>query len=490
MEDTANNPFLVFDKDEVVKKHDSNVATKQTLNPILQQYSGVMQQWKMLGDDNSAGHAEGYHINTSHTLVLFGEENVAPCPDLPRAETFLPADTVARINPSAAALLDAEVGSLKTLGKEFMARGLSGLCSLLAKGYQLNDKEEDNAIEEVQLLLKKIEIDDDDTGYIARCLMDVDTWVRVYGGYWTMFIYRENHSDADHEEKMSRSNCIRSGKACDFIFLNRNREGGVGENTGPKYHDHHDKAKTNFVDIIKVARAQHIRFQTELVQQTGFNPLPPILRKALNEIPVSFFQIIGMRIRFYMLLKVNGDIFAFWEWASEDLPESDTDVEVVQLCKAFITHRGDYLMGLLERPNVLENQFKRGFFANCKAGSHTYAKGDYNLLHLFEELSTRLNQYVNFSKMSLGEAYTFYFHKLHAQQKEPLISGSVGNNNPLHENNISFILVQIRDIAQKQSQIPAILTCNFDIIAFPSRSARNRVHLPIIENILNTLKRD
>ncbi|KAG9287597.1 hypothetical protein G9A89_019658 [Geosiphon pyriformis] len=53
IEDTANNPFLVFDKDEVVKKHDSNAATKQTLDPTLQQYSGVMQQWKMLRDDNS-----------------------------------------------------------------------------------------------------------------------------------------------------------------------------------------------------------------------------------------------------------------------------------------------------------------------------------------------------------------------------------------------------------------------------------------------------
>ena len=68
-----------------------------------------------------------------------------------------------------------------------------------------------------------------------------------------------------------------------------------------------------------MARAQHIQLQTELVQQSGFNPLPPILSKALDVIPISFFQIIGMHIRFYMLLKVNGDIFAFWEWASEDL---------------------------------------------------------------------------------------------------------------------------------------------------------------------------
>ena len=89
-----------------------------------------------------------------------------------------------------------------------------------------------------------------------------------------------------------------------------------------------------------MARAQHIQLQTELVQKSGFNSLPPILSKILDVIPISFFQIIGMHIRFYMLLKVNGDIFAFWEWASEDLPKSDTDIgEVIQVCKSFIIHK-------------------------------------------------------------------------------------------------------------------------------------------------------
>ncbi|CAG8639387.1 11139_t:CDS:2, partial [Paraglomus occultum] len=223
---------------------------------------------------------------------------------VPRAETFLSTDIMqkvhemahcifkeerARINPSAVALLDAlaisEVNSLRTLGKEVIAHSLS-------------------VIED---LLKKVKMDDDETGYIARCLMDVDTltWVQVYGGSTlsertidmhligpcartpgSMFIYGENHSNADCEEKRSHSDGARSGKPCDFIFMNRSREGGVGENTGPKFRDHHDKAKTNFMDIIKVARAQHIQLQTELVQQSGFNPLPPIL--------------------------INGDIFAFW----------------------------------------------------------------------------------------------------------------------------------------------------------------------------------
>ncbi|CAG8537080.1 2310_t:CDS:2 [Paraglomus occultum] len=58
-------------------------------------------------------------------------------------------------------------------------------------------------------------------------------------------------------------------------------------------------------------------------EQCGSNPA---LSVTLASIVVPFFQIVGMTIRFYILLQVNGDIYAVWQWACEDLPTKDSDV--------------------------------------------------------------------------------------------------------------------------------------------------------------------
>ncbi|RUP44338.1 hypothetical protein BC936DRAFT_149605 [Jimgerdemannia flammicorona] len=117
-------------------------------------------------------------------------------------------------------------------------------------------------------------------------------------------------------------------------------EVGVGENTGPNHKDHHNKVITDFVDVIKVARAQHLYLCKKYVEQCGSNPLPSVLSDMLTTIAVPFFQIISMTIRFYILLQVNGDIYAIWQWVCEDLPMRDSDVaSIVLLSRRFITHR-------------------------------------------------------------------------------------------------------------------------------------------------------
>ena len=95
--------------------------------------------------------------------------------------------------------------------------------------------------------------------------------------------------NADREEKSTYANSTCSGKLCDYLFLvtivqsyvhesvklqildlilttiylqsNGNQEIGIGENSGPKRKYHHDKSITNFVDVIRVARSQHIKSQ-------------------------------------------------------------------------------------------------------------------------------------------------------------------------------------------------------------------------------------
>ena len=124
-----------------------------------------------------------------------------------------------------------------------------------------------------------------------------------------------------------------------FYMQSSSIEAGIGENSGPTHKDNHDKAKTNFVDVIKVSRAQHIEIETHIIEQSGRNPLPDCLQKGLALISIPFFQIIGIRIRFYILFQINGDLYGFWDWASESLPVKDTDVsELVLLCKRFLVH--------------------------------------------------------------------------------------------------------------------------------------------------------
>jgi len=47
-----------------------------------------------------------------------------------------------------------------------------------------------------------------------------------------------------------------------------------------------------------------------------------------------------MKIRFYILIQINGDLYGMWEWSSQDLPKKDDDIiTVVVLCKKFLIHR-------------------------------------------------------------------------------------------------------------------------------------------------------
>jgi len=91
---------------------------------------------------------------------------------------------------------------------------------------------------------------------------------------------------------------------------------------------------------MNVARSQHISFQMECIEKSGCNPLPSNIENVLKSVAIPFFQVIGMKIRFYILIQINGDLYGMWEWSSQDLPRKDDDIiTAMVLCKKFLIHR-------------------------------------------------------------------------------------------------------------------------------------------------------
>ncbi|CAG8644921.1 1102_t:CDS:2, partial [Paraglomus occultum] len=317
-----------------------------------------------------------------------------------RSQAATVVDMASQLNESSDSLLEAivmsEITSICQLSEEYQARGITGVCQLLRKvvlpnvgsswlsmqktSRDLFDKISEFNITEAKKLqqhdepklfkpssehtalwemVKVVDANDSDTSYFGECMSATARWIRDYSGSsqsertvdmyiigpfsktpQVKYLYGENRLEADRSEKAGRSESSRVGKACDYIFLSHDRESGIGENSGPQCKDHVDKATTDFVDVIKVARSQHIAIGTACIEASGVSPLPVMVQNALYEVSIPFFQVIGSRIRFYLLLNVDGDIFAFFEWASEKLPIRETDVdELTCLCRRFLTHR-------------------------------------------------------------------------------------------------------------------------------------------------------
>lgn len=125
-----------------------------------------------------------------------------------------------------------------------------------------------------------------------------------------------------------------------MCFQARDLELGCGINSGPDCQDHFENALTDFIKVLKVARAQHIALQARCVEASGKFPLPDLVQDACNVVGIPFFQVIGKRIRFYILFPLNGELYAVSEWASEKLPTMDEDLEeTLRLCKAFLYYR-------------------------------------------------------------------------------------------------------------------------------------------------------
>ncbi|CAJ0868145.1 15436_t:CDS:2, partial [Entrophospora sp. SA101] len=160
----------------------------------------------------------------------------------------------------------------------------------------------------IQDYLVNVDAADDVTIYVGKCIEDtrfsgncesertVDMF--IVGPYAktprAIFLYGENRSVADSEDKTDRSGTSRVGKACDFLYLLRN---------------HSTKKLENY-----------------LIEQSGKNPLPESLQKGMMSIFIPFYQIIGMKIRFYLLFQINGDLYGIWDWASEMFPEKDESI--------------------------------------------------------------------------------------------------------------------------------------------------------------------
>ncbi|CAG8505484.1 7501_t:CDS:10, partial [Paraglomus occultum] len=322
-----------------------------TVDISFDEYIDAVSAIETVRVDNAAAHTDPSWWG----FLDFREEGVHPNLSLPRAKQFLSEEEINRLmamarrsievaedkmGRSAKSFLDAlsrsDVVSLRVLAKERGTRGLAGLCALLEKESEANEGTFGNNLnrEQVRDYLAYVNIEDDDTMYIGKCFEDVNAWISSFNGQCqsertidmfvlgpcaktprTVFLYGDNHSDADREDKTERSGTDRVGKSCDYLYWSSRREIGVGENAGPKLKDHHDAAKSKFIDVMKVAKSQHIQFKTLLIEQTMQNPLP----KSVQE---------------------TGDLYGIYEWASEDLPIKDTDVgEVILLCKRFLIHR-------------------------------------------------------------------------------------------------------------------------------------------------------
>ncbi|CAG8467291.1 11847_t:CDS:10, partial [Cetraspora pellucida] len=74
----------------------------------------------------------------------------------------------------------------------------------------------------------------------------------------------------------------------------------------------------------KSSRSQSER--TGKPQESGINPLPSEIQNDLKLISIPFFQVIGMRIRFYILIQIDGDLYGIWEWSSQNLPTKEDDI--------------------------------------------------------------------------------------------------------------------------------------------------------------------
>ncbi|CAI2183040.1 5259_t:CDS:10 [Funneliformis geosporum] len=310
-------------------------------------------------------------------VVDFRPINVGPCPYFPRANQFFHDSEIQKfqelatnvikeeshLNTSVKAFIEifllSSVFSLHELSKCKRSNGVAGVLSLICGRNQENEVmqfiikalciSDVTAVQELcsQLnkfqksihcpdlnLVKQVDINDTDTQYITECLDVTYAWIHNYGGKSesertidvhlvapfarapnSLFLYGENHSEADKLDKSERSETSRSGKPCDFIFIKHNYEAGIGENSGPLCKDNHNKGMTNFVDVVKVARAQHIALKLKCVEKCGCNPLPQDIQEALN-------------------------IYGLFEWATQDFPQMDNDiVNTVFLAKRFLIHR-------------------------------------------------------------------------------------------------------------------------------------------------------
>ena len=67
---------------------------------------------------------------------------------------------------------------------------------------------------------------------------------------------------------------------------------------------------------MKVAKAQHIKMKSQCIEESGSSSLSVEIDEVLNRIAIPFYQIIGIKIRFYLLLPINGDLYGVFEWTS------------------------------------------------------------------------------------------------------------------------------------------------------------------------------
>jgi len=76
------------------------------------------------------------------------------------------------------------------------------------------------------------------------------------------------------------------------------------------------------------------------MEECGKNPLPSSIYELIKKVAIPFFQIIGSKIHFNILLQINGELYGVWEWAMHIITAKDSDViPTMLLSKKFLVHR-------------------------------------------------------------------------------------------------------------------------------------------------------
>ncbi|KAJ3033438.1 hypothetical protein HDV00_006345 [Rhizophlyctis rosea] len=156
---------------------------------------------------------------------------------------------------------------------------------------------------------------------------------------------------------------------------------GVAENSGPDCNFHHDHAVDNFISLLKVVRAQHKAWMKEghvLESLTPSTTSQNIVTDMITNVTIPFFQIVGRRVKFYVLApyfgeeslsegdlqvdgegEVDGMMFVLDEWTEEVVPEKDDDLcEMVGLIRAMLVFR-NMLHAAAERANAIIKRARR-----------------------------------------------------------------------------------------------------------------------------------
>ncbi|KAI9099218.1 hypothetical protein DFS34DRAFT_59959 [Phlyctochytrium arcticum] len=305
-------------------------------------------------------------------IDLRSTDSGGPLPENERGETFLPSETISklhdhvnellkdatkRISPSAVALLEVtkSINStcdprsgihpirLEDIQKAMVWGGIPKIVELL-QAYlakfeiiigEVEDDEEDMAIEQVRALreqIQSIDPDDKETFWILSNLFLLDRirWEPLKPTERTTDAYRilpfammdnvslrygDGESKADSDDKKRRQSSS-TGKHVDYLHIIDGREFGSGESSRRAL------TKSDFIAGLKIRS-----LKSAVVARTAGSTINirPILDEMLSVVCCPYYQAANGILHFRVLFNIGSELYAFQEWANVSLPAGDLE---------------------------------------------------------------------------------------------------------------------------------------------------------------------